>query len=242
MDLALHGRTALITGASKGIGAAIAATLAAEGCDLHLVARDRAALEKVAASLPVRTTVHALDLRDPAARAALAEHEVDVLVNNAGDIPAGRLDQIDDDTWRHAWDLKVYGYIDLTRHAYARMKARGRGVIVNVIGAAGERPTADYICGATANAALMAFTKALGGQSLHDGVRVVGVNPGPVQTERIAKLIATSERFRAAAADFPLGRPATPGEIADLVAYLASDRSAYTTGTIVTVDGGVSTA
>ncbi|WP_214319760.1 short-chain dehydrogenase/reductase [Nonomuraea sediminis] len=242
MDLALHGRTALITGASKGIGAAIATTLAAEGCDLHLVARDRASLEKVAASLPTRTTVHALDLRDPAARAALAEHEVDVLVNNAGDIPAGRLDQIDDETWRHAWDLKVHGYIDLTRHFYTRMKARGSGVIVNVIGAAGERPTADYICGATANAALMAFTKALGGQSLYDGVRVVGVNPGPVQTERIDKLIATSERFRAAAAAFPLGRPATPGEIADLVAYLASDRSAYTTGTIVTVDGGASTA
>lgn len=242
MDLALHGRTALITGASKGIGAAVATTLAAEGCDLHLVARDRAALEKVAASLPTRATVHALDLRDPAARAALAEHEVDVLVNNAGDIPAGRLDQIDDETWRHAWDLKVHGYIDLTRHFYGRMKARGRGVIVNVIGAAGERPTADYICGATANAALMAFTKALGGQSLHEGVRVVGVNPGPVQTERIAKLIATSERFRSAAAAFPLGRPATPGEIADLVAYLASDRSAYTTGTILTVDGGASTA
>ncbi|GAB2546834.1 SDR family oxidoreductase [Nocardia heshunensis] len=190
----------------------------------------------------VRVVTHPVDLRSAAEleQLATAASEADILVNNAGDIPAGTLAAVDAETWRHAWDLKVFGYIDLSRRVYAAMKERGRGVIVNVIGSAGERPDAEYIAGSTGNAALMAFTRALGSRSPRDGIRVVGINPGPVATARITKLIETNTRFAGMAADFPFGRPAHPSEIADMAAFLASDRSGYTTGTIVTIDGGLS--
>jgi len=110
--------------------------------------------------------------------------DIDILVNNAGDIPGGSIDKIDEATWRHAWELKVLRYINLTRAIYAQMKARGHGVIINDIGAAGEKFDANYICGSAGNAALMAFTRALGGKSLADNIRVVGINPGPVGTDR----------------------------------------------------------
>ena len=122
-----------------------------------------------------------MDLRkaEDLARLARDAADIDVLVNNAGDIPGGSIDKIDEATWRHAWELKVFGYINLTRAIYAQMKARGGGVIVNDIGAAGEKFDANYICGSAGNAALMAFTRALGGKSLADNIRVVGINPGP---------------------------------------------------------------
>jgi len=256
MDLHLRGRRALITGASRGIGAAIADVLAEEGCDLDLAARSGPELEKLAARLAdehgVDARVHVVDLRRGADldRFATSVEVPDILVNNAGDIPGGPLHAVDEQAWRHGWELKVYGYINLTRHLYARMKERGHGVIINNIGASGEGYDANYIAGSTGNAALMTFTKALGGRSLADGIRVVGVNPGPVATERIQTLMKAQARARFGdesrhtelTAMFPLGRAALPREIADLVAFLASDRSAYTTGAIFTVDGGVSAA
>src|SRR5690606_24717335 len=134
----------------------------------------------------------------------------------------------------------------LTRLVCARMKARGQGVVVNIIGVAGERYPADYICGSAGNAALMAFTRALGGASLDDGVRVVGLNPGAVEAERIVTLmrqraqdtLGDAERYRELMGNYPLGRPATPSEIADVAVFLASARASYVSGTIVTVDGG----
>ncbi|WP_433250375.1 SDR family oxidoreductase [Streptosporangium sp. CA-135522] len=246
MDLHLRGKRVLITGGSKGIGAAVAEVLAEEGCDLHLAARSKDALEELALRLGgqygVDVHIHPVDLSRSHDIATLVETlpDLDILINNAGDIPAGSLQTVDERTWRESWELKVFGYINLTRHIYARMKARGHGVIINDIGAAGERVDAGYIAGSTANAALMAFTRALGGASLRDGIRVVGVNPGPVATERITKLIQTSDRFREMAARFPHGRAAHPREIADMMAFLASDRSAYTSGVIVTIDGGLS--
>ncbi|GAB2991411.1 SDR family oxidoreductase [Amycolatopsis acidiphila] len=254
MDLHLRGKRALVTGASAGIGAATAEALAEEGCALHLAARGKSKLDELAEKLrsahEVEVHVHAADLRDPADLAGLADAvpELDILVNNAGDIPGGGLDTVDEATWRHAWELKVFGYVNLSRLVYARMKERGRGVIVNNIGASGERFDFDYIAGSSGNAALMAFTRALGSRSLREGVRVVGVNPGPVETERIVKLMKTradrqfgdENRYEEFMSSLPLGRPAKPREIADLIAFLASGRSAYTTGVIVTVDGGIS--
>jgi NAD(P)-dependent dehydrogenase (short-subunit alcohol dehydrogenase family) len=254
MDLHLHGKRVLITGASKGIGAAAAEAFAEEGCHLHLAARNVALLEALADRLRARhqidVTIHPVDLRKPDDLAALAAtaDEIDILVNNAGDIPGGTLDKIDEPTWRHAWDLKVFGFINLTRLVYAQMKARGHGVIINDIGAAGEKFDANYICGSAGNAALMAFTRALGGKSLKDNIRVVGINPGPVETERHITLLKTraksqfgdENRFREFQQGFPLGRPAHPREIADLMAFLASDRAGYTSGVIYTVDGGIS--
>jgi hypothetical protein len=254
MDLHLSGKRVLITGASKGIGAAAAEAFAEEGCHLRLVARDAGALAELAGRLSrahnIEATAHPADLRrsEDIDRLAAEVGDVEVLVNNAGDIPGGPLAAIDEATWRHAWDLKVFGYINLTRLFYARMKAAGLGVIINDIGAAGERFDASYIAGAAGNAALMTFTRALGARSLDDGVRVVGINPGPVETDRIVTLMKTRAaaqlgdegRYPELMARYPLGRPARPREIADLMLFLASDRSAYTSGVVFTVDGGIS--
>jgi len=254
MDLLLRGKRVLITGASKGIGAAAAEAFAEEGCDLHLAARSRDALETLAEGLRSRhnvaVTAHAVDLRaaDDIARLAAAAADIDVLVNNAGDIPGGSLDKVDEAAWRHGWELKVFGYINLTRLIYAAMKARGGGVIINDIGVAGERFDFNYIAGSAGNAALMAFTRALGGNSLADKIRVVGINPGPVETDRIVTLMkwqaaarfGDEGRYSELMQRFPLGRAAKPREIADLMAFLASERSGYTSGVVFTVDGGIS--
>ena len=171
MDLNLAGRKVLVTGASKGIGRSIGAYLADEGCHLYLAARTDSELQSLKAEInakhDVEVTTFAMDLSVSANMQALAQAcaDADVLVNNAGAIPGGRLDEIDEQRWREAWDLKVFGYINLTRSMYAYMKARGAGVIINVIGNGGERPAASYIAGSSGNAALMAFTRGLGGDS-----------------------------------------------------------------------------
>jgi 3-oxoacyl-[acyl-carrier protein] reductase len=253
MDLNLSGRTALITGGSKGIGFAVAERFASEGCNVVLVARSKDDLAKAEADLKGRFKVNvktfALDLSKPGDRDQLiaACPDVDILINNAGGIPGGTIEDVQDDRWRAAWDLKVFGYVNMSRAYFAKMKARNRGVIINVIGVGGERLDAGYIAGATGNAALMAFTKALGSNSADVGVRVLGVNPGPVETDRFVWLQKTKakskfgdeSRWREFYKNMPYGRAATPDEIAATVVFLSCDLSHYTTGTIVTIDGGI---
>jgi NAD(P)-dependent dehydrogenase (short-subunit alcohol dehydrogenase family) len=252
MDLKLSGKRALITGASQGIGRAIASRLAEEGCELVLVARTAAALEDVAAEVRSRFQSAAaaiaadLSLQAEVERVAAAAGDIDILVNNAGAIPAGDLQAIDDAALRRAWDLKLFGYVNMSRALYPALKARS-GVIVNVIGAAGEWLDPAYIAGSTANAALMAFTRALGKGAPRDGMRVVGVNPGPVGTarmesrmrERAREQLGDEGRWRELTRAFPFGRPAMPEEIAAAVAFLASPWSGYTSGAILTIDGGI---
>ena len=254
MDLDLKGRTALITGASQGIGEGAAIAFAEEGVNVHLVARRGDVLDNLAARLSkshgVKASAHAMDLTEPGApeRLVAAAGDFDILVNNAGSIPGGSLFSIDESAWREGWELKVLRYIDLCRLVYPRMKARGGGVIVNNIGNAGERYDADYVAGTAGNASLMAFTRALGGKSLDDNIRVVGVNPGPVDTERIRKLLkqraqdwyGDESRWRQLVERYPLGRPAHVREIVDQIVFLASDRAGYTSGAIFTIDGGIS--
>jgi len=253
MDMGLNGRTALVTGGSKGIGLAIASMLAEEGCDLHLVARSQADLEaardKLTRMAKVDVQIHAMDLaqRGRAAELAALCPRIDILVNNAGSIPRGTVEEIAEERWREAWDLKVFGYINMSREFYRLMKARRSGVIINILGNGGEALDAGYIAGAAGNAALMAFTRALGGPSAKDGLRVIGVNPGPVATERLTGLMqkeartrfGDASRWQELAAGFPFGRAATVEEIASTVVLLASDRSSYTTGTVFTIDGGI---
>jgi len=252
MNLELNGLTALVTGASRGIGFAIAQGFAREGCHLHMVARTAADLEtartKILQESKVNITTHVLDLGVSANIHELARRcgDIDILVNNAGGIPSGYLTDIDEERWRAAWELKVFGYINLTRDVYRAMCARKRGVIVNVIGVAGERLRQDYIAGGTGNAALMAFTKNLGGDSVDHGVRVVGINPGQIETDRLrlrlekraAAELGDKNRWLELVEDPPLGRLARPDEVADAVLYLASARASYISGTILTVDGG----
>jgi len=253
MDLKLAGRTALITGSSKGIGLGVAQWFAREGVNVCLVARSSDALEKEASAIRAAAAVTvqtlAADLADAAARERVFKTfpDVDILVNNAGAIPGGTLDDVEEPAWRAGWDLKLYGYVGLTRLYLRKMRARKRGVIINVIGLGGERLDATYIAGAMGNAGLMAFTRAIGGTSIDDGVRVVGVNPGPVLTDRVetlgrkraARLYGDESRWKESFAKMPYGRPATTDEIAATVVFLASDLSSYTSGTIVTIDGGL---
>lgn len=252
MDLHLSGKRALITGGSKGIGRACALLLAAEGVDLILVARDLAALDQTARDVRSRHQVSvqtiAADLSTDAAVVRVAQQAgtIDILVNNAGAIPPGGLLAVDDAVWRRAWDLKVFGFISLCRAIYPAMAESRAGVIVNVIGSAGEKFSPNYLAGTTGNAGLIAFTRALGTSSPKDGVRVVGINPGPTATARMELLmrdrakakLGDAERWPELCAEMPFGRPGTPEEVANAVAFLASSRSAYTSGTILTIDGG----
>jgi NAD(P)-dependent dehydrogenase (short-subunit alcohol dehydrogenase family) len=247
MDLGLKGRTALITGGSKGIGLACAQRFAAEGCNLHLVSRDQGRLDAARAAVraqhPVDVALHAVDLRDGQAvkRVAAAAGAVDILVNNAGDIPGGSLLDIDEAAWRHAWDLKLFGYVNMTREVLGGMKARGRGVIVNVIGMAGEKPSYEYICGAVANAGLAAFTKGLGAKTPEFGVRVVAVHPPATRTDRIMTLVRNvakqkygdESRADEVLASGSFGRVIEPEQVADTVAVLASDRAGQLSGVVL---------
>jgi len=253
MDLMLKGKRVLITGASQGIGEGLAEVFAEEGCDLHLVARQVERMQALATRLNERfgvdVKVQGTDFTQPGSVEQIAAEagDIDILVNNAGAIPAGNIWQVDAEAWRRGWDVKVMGYIDMTRIFYARMKTQGHGVILNNIGNGGENFDARYIAGSTGNAALMAFTRAIGGPSLDDNIRVIGINPGPVATDRIIKVLklrareqfGDESRYEELMANYPMGRVAKVREIADLFAFLASERSGYTSGTIITVDGGI---
>src|SRR6266700_4269520 len=251
MDLNLKGKTVLITGASKGIGHVIAETMAAEGCNLHIAARDEAAMRELASRLMrehgVAVAVHRSDLGRTADVHALGKAcaGVDILVNNAGDIPPGTLEEIEGETWRKAWDVKVYGYVDLTRLIYPHMCARRSGVIINIVGAAARTPNHRYIAGCMANIALNMFTQCLGGDSMRYGVRVVAINPGPTVPgrhlphvmARAKRLLGDENRWPELHAKLPAGRAGKASEIAEAVVYLASERASFVSGTALDIDG-----
>ena len=252
MDLQLKGRTALVTGASRGIGLGVAEVLAQEGCNLHLAARSAADLEaaraKIASATGVNVTCHALDLAisENALKLARDCGDVDILINNAGAIPQGGITELDEKTWRAGWELKLFGYINLTREVYRRMIERRDGVIVNVIGGAGERPSAGYIAGSIANAGLMTMSRALGAESPKHGVRVLGLNPSATATERgvdiwrtrAQKELGDAERWRELTKGFPFGRACSVEEVAKVIVFVASPCASYMSGTVLSVDGG----
>ncbi|MCJ8144005.1 short-chain dehydrogenase/reductase [Ancylobacter sp. A5.8] len=253
MELNLKGRRALITGASRGIGRAIADALAREGCDLVLAARSAEALEaartEIHARHGVRVETRVVDLSRLEDVEAVGESagDIDILVNNAGAAAHGHLLDVPDAMWQEGWALKVHGTIRMSRVIYAAMKARGGGVIVNIIGYAGERVNGHFLVGSTGNASLIAFTRALGSVSPADNIRVVGINPGPVLTDRLrtrleksaAEKLGDATRWRELTRSYPFGRPALPEEVADAACFLASPRAAYVTGTTLTLDGGL---
>ncbi len=252
MDLGLRGKRVLVTGASKGIGRACAEGFAREGCDVVLVSRDPATLgsaaEAIRAQAQVNVQVMAADLSrgEDRQRVHAAFPDVDILVNNAGAIPSGRLQDISMERWISAWDLKVLGYIHMCQMYLPAMEARGAGSIVNIIGMAGRAHKWGYIAGSAGNAALIAFTEALGGAAQDKGVQVVGINPAVTKTDRMltqakvnAKLkFGDENRWADTLTNLPFGRPIEAAEIADLAVYLASDRGHYIAGTVVDVDGG----
>ncbi|MGE0500787.1 MAG: short-chain dehydrogenase/reductase [Rhizobiaceae bacterium] len=254
MDLGLKGQRVLVTGASRGIGLAIAEAFSEEGCALHLVSRTETDLAVASARMgradAPAPVILACDAGREGSAAAIGERfpDIDILINNAGGIRHGELLDVGEAEWRAAWELKVFGYINLTREYYRRMRERGAGVIVNVIGLAAERLDAGYIVGSSGNAALVAFTRALGSTSIDSGVRILGVNPGWVETDKSRDTLQ-----RKAVAEFgdagrwrelisrTLGgaRMLQPREIADVVVFAASERGSGLSGHVITVDAGV---
>jgi NAD(P)-dependent dehydrogenase (short-subunit alcohol dehydrogenase family) len=252
MDLKLTGKVAIVTGASRGIGSAIAETLSAEGMRLVLAARSRDALESLSAALPTESLVQPIDLRLPEAaglvvQAALERFgQLDLLVNNAGATQRGDFLTLSDDQWAEGYALKFFGAMRLCRAAWTHLQA-SRGSIVNIIGIGGRTGSAEFAIGGTVNAALMNLTKVLADRGIKDGVRVNAVNPGSIATERLQirihalmqeKNLDEEQAIRQMASKLGIARFGKPEEIARAVAYLASPQAEYIQGAILDVDGG----
>src|SRR5881296_4520627 len=257
MDLELKEKIALVTGASRGIGRAIARGLAAEGARVALCARDKATLETAAAEIARETRAEPfivagdLSRLEEVERAAREVHRrfgrIDILVNNAGAIRGGDFLAIPDAQWAGDWSLKILGYVRMVRAVFPIMQAQGGGRIVNVVGAAARNPTPGYLPGGIANSGLINFSKGLADLGAPSNILVTAVSPAATATARWETLIAQQaasegksvEAMRAeAASHYPLKRIATPEDIADLVCFLVSARASFITGVCITVDGG----
>jgi 3-oxoacyl-[acyl-carrier protein] reductase len=243
-DAGGQARVAVVTGASRGIGAATARRLAADGFAVVLAARSADDLEALAAevtaaggsALALPTDASVLGQLD-ALVAATTERfgRIDVVVNNAGLLPAAaRSERLAVEDWQRAFDLNVTGPWYLACRAKERM-TRG-GVVVNITSTASLYPTVGYSAYNASKAAISMLTRTLALEWARDGVRVVGIAPGKVDTALVAPIVAFSEHH-----DIPLnplGRIGRPEEVADLIAFLVSDRATYITGSIITIDGG----
>jgi 3-oxoacyl-[acyl-carrier protein] reductase len=254
MDLGLAGKQVLITGGSKGIGLALAHAFAAEGANIIICARNEVTLTSAAGEVRrkhnAKVVTHSADLAQADQRARLHRSfpAVDVLLNNAGAIPAGGIADISMERWQEAWALKVFGYIHLCQLYVADMKTRKGGIIVNIIGMGGRAVRPDYICGAAGNSALIGFTNALGAETPIDNVRVFGINPAATMTDRIITLSKTRAKARFGdesrwqellnAEKLPFGRIKSPDEVAALATMLCAPQVHYLSGTVIDMDGG----
>lgn len=244
----LAGKVALITGASRGIGAAVALKLAQDGADLLLTARSEAALDEVRSTTLAAgaTTVHTfpIDLADPAQLGQLAEDvknrsngRLDILVNNAGILPRAKRTE---NTSRSDWDLAMN--INLTAPWFLSCRAKEMmadsdgGAIINVSSAAAFYPSVGLASYNVSKAALIMLTKVCALEWARDDIRVLGVAPGKVDTELVTDILAWSQR--SGAEINPMRRVADPTEVADLVAFLVSSSARYVTGTVIPIDGG----
>ena len=250
MDLALNGRVVLITGGSKGIGFACARAFLAEGARVAIASRSHENLATARGRLGAVETF-AADLTQPRVAADMVDAverrvgPIDVLVNSAGAARRTNADDLTPEAWRAAMDAKYFTYIHVIDPLVKRMAARGRGAIVNVIGSGGKVPTATHISGGAANAALMLATVGLASAYAARGVRVIGINPGPTQTERVKEGLAADAKRDGISEDealkrmvqrMPMKRMPEPEEIADIIVFAASERAKFLTGAILSAD------
>jgi NAD(P)-dependent dehydrogenase (short-subunit alcohol dehydrogenase family) len=252
MDLKLSGKVAIVTGASRGIGRAIAQTLAAEGVKIAAVARSRDQLDSLASSIQTECLVQAVDLRnseaaDTVVAATIAKFgAIDVLVNNAGATKRGDFFELSDADWDDGFALKFFGAMRLSRAAWKHLQA-SRGSIVNIIGIGGRTGSADFAIGGSVNAACRLLTKALADRGVKDGVRVNAINPGSIKTERLdvrLKSFAEENSLDLTKAEEQLAKASgvarfgEPSEIAAAVAFLASPQCGFCHGALLDIDGG----
>jgi NAD(P)-dependent dehydrogenase (short-subunit alcohol dehydrogenase family) len=254
MDLELGGRRVLVTGGSKGIGLACAKAFLAEGARVAIASRSESNLAAARVALGEVTTV-AADLGDAAAARAMAERveaelgAIDILVTSAGAARRTPPDELNPAAWRAAMDAKYFTYINVIDPVVKLMAARGRGVVVNIIGNGGKVASPIHLPGGAANAALMLATVGLANAYAAKGVRILGINPGLTKTTRVAEGmraeaaqggISEAEALQRSIDRIPIGRLAEPEEIAAMVVFAASPRASYLTGTIITMDGASS--
>ena len=257
MDLGLRGKKALVTGGSAGIGKAIAQVLAREGGDVAICARRKGPLDEVASAIAGETGRRIVPITADLTQASDAERfvreahaalgRIDILVDNAGSAPGGILESLTEDHWAQALQLKFMVYVRVLKHVLPIMQRQKRGRVVNLIGNDGVKPSYWEIAPGAANAAGHNLTRALAAQYGRDDISFVAVNPGPVRTERWTGLVQAmardmklsfEEADKLAPASIPLGRIAETEEVANLVAYLASDLAHFVNGTMIEIDGG----
>jgi 3-oxoacyl-[acyl-carrier protein] reductase len=257
VDLNLKGKIALVTGGNRGLGAACAAMLAAEGASIFLTARDAEKLSETSDAISQASNADvgglAADLTEPAAAdevvaAAIKKFgRVDILVNSAGASKGGVFWEVPDQVWQDSFDLKFMATVRMMRAVIPGMRAQQYGRIVTIAGNTGKQPTSTMLPSAFANAALLTVTKGLADEVVKDGIIVNAVNPGPIRTERMATILNSIQQssglpMAEVEADFvsniPMKRVGEPDEIARLVTFLASDMAANMTGISVTADGG----
>jgi NAD(P)-dependent dehydrogenase (short-subunit alcohol dehydrogenase family) len=251
MDLGLQGKTALVTGGSKGIGLACAKALAAEGVRVAICSRSRVNVDAALARLPGAFGMTA-DLRSPdeadrvVATVSKEFGPLHILVTSAGAAARTPPSDLSPAKWREAMDNKFFSYINVIDPVVKQMAARGAGVVVNIIGVGGKVAASTHLPGGAANAALMLATVGLANAYAGQGVRVVGLNPGLTHTGRVQAAmeavaadqgISTEEALRRNTAVIPMGRLADPEEIAAVAAFLCSAQASYLTGVVVSMDG-----
>jgi NAD(P)-dependent dehydrogenase (short-subunit alcohol dehydrogenase family) len=256
MDLGLQGKVAIVTGASEGIGYAIAEGLAREGARVVICARREPLLAQAGETISERTGGEVLavvcdvqqtpDVKRLVQQAVERFGGVDILVNNAGSVPRIKFGDQDDAELHQLLEAKLLNYIRVVREVLPAMR-KGGGRIVNIAGAAGWQPGPASMAVGFNNAAVLNWTKSLSLQCVADGILVNAVVPGSIETPRQVRGQAREAEIRGISAeevraerdrDIPLKRAGRPEEIADVVVFVASERSSYMTGTSILVDGG----